>query len=112
MVQMVRQANTNFELSAIRVYQLMTVYLHVFTPQISVIKAVMHVFYWKLKGSKLGSTEHSYLIYLFSHMAKKIEKRTAIGYLPISYQVMGLMCKRQISIPVYLPAGTSILINI
>ena len=25
---------------------------------------------------------------------------------------MGLMCKRQISIPIYLPAGTSILMNV
>lgn len=34
------------------------------------------------------------------------------GYLPINYQIMGLMCKRQISIPVYLSAGTSIMVNV
>ena len=32
--------------------------------------------------------------------------------MPIKYQMMALMCKRQISIPVYLPVGNSILIRV
>lgn len=42
----------------------------------------------------------------------KLQKKIVVGYLPISYQVMGLMCKRQISVPVYLCSGTSILVNV
>ena len=109
---MLRQANTSYELSAIRIYQLMTVYLHVFNPELDVLKASLHIFYWKLKGKTLGLTESTYLMYLFSCIVRKVQKRTAVGYLPFSYQIMGLMCKRQISIPVYLPAGTSVLMNV
>jgi hypothetical protein len=43
---------------------------------------------------------------------RKVKKKSVVGYLPISYQIMGLMCKRQISIPVYLPTGNSILIKV
>lgn len=45
-------------------------------------------------------------------LLRKIKKKVSVGYLPISYQIMGLMCKRQISIPVYLPTGNSILIKV
>lgn len=45
-------------------------------------------------------------------MIRKIENPPAIGYMPIKYQMMALMCKRQISIPVYLPIGNSILIRV
>jgi hypothetical protein len=45
-------------------------------------------------------------------MIRKIENPPIIGYMPIKYQMMALMCKRQISIPVYLPVGNSILIRV
>lgn len=45
-------------------------------------------------------------------MIRKIENPPIIGYMPIKYQMMALMCKRQISIPVYLPIGNSILIRV
>ena len=45
-------------------------------------------------------------------MIRKIESPPVIGYMPIKYQMMALMCKRQISIPVYLPIGNSILITV
>ncbi len=45
-------------------------------------------------------------------MIRKIESPPIIGYMPIKYQMMALMCKRQISIPVYLPIGNSILIRV
>lgn len=60
----------------------------------------------------MGVSEREYLRYIFSFIMRKIRKKSAIGYLPISYQVMGLMCKRQISIPVYLPTGNSILVKV
>ena len=45
-------------------------------------------------------------------MIRKIESPPVIGYMPIKYQMMALMCKRQISIPVYRPIGNSILIRV
>ncbi len=45
-------------------------------------------------------------------MLRRIENPPIIGYMPIKYQMMALMCKRQISIPVYLPVGNSILIRV
>lgn len=32
--------------------------------------------------------------------------------MPIKYQIMALMCKRKISLPVYLPIGSSVLIRV
>lgn len=45
-------------------------------------------------------------------MLRRIDNPPMIGYMPIKYQMMALMCKRQISIPVYLPVGNSILIRV
>lgn len=112
MVQMVRQSNTSYELTAIRIYQLMVVFLHVFNPSTDSLKATLNLFYTKLNTNKLGNSERGYLTYLFSFAAKKLAKRAVVGYIPIEYQIMGLLCKRQISVPVYLSTGTSVLINI
>jgi hypothetical protein len=32
--------------------------------------------------------------------------------MPIKYQMMALMCKRKISLPIYLPIGSSVLIRV
>lgn len=32
--------------------------------------------------------------------------------MPIKYQMMALMCKRRISVPVYLPIGSSVLVRV
>ena len=45
-------------------------------------------------------------------MLRRIDNPPAISYMPIKYQLMALMCKRQISIPVYLPVGNSILVRV
>ena len=52
------------------------------------------------------------MLYVFSIIIQKLKKKTYIGYLPINYQIMGVMCKRQISIPVYLSIGNSIIIRV
>lgn len=57
MVQLLRQSTTSYELSAIRVYQTMAVFLHVYNPQQDILKATLHLYYWKLKNKKLGNTE-------------------------------------------------------
>ena len=45
-------------------------------------------------------------------MLRRIDNPPSIGYMPIKYQLMALMCKRQISVPVYLPVGNSILVRV
>lgn len=90
----------------------MAAFLHVYSPADELLRATLNFYYWKLQGKKLGVSEGEYLRYIFSIISRKIKKRMTIGYLPISYQIMGLMCKRQISIPVYLPTGNSILIKV
>lgn len=40
-------------------------------------------------------------------MIRKLEKNSEVGYMPIKYQIMALMCKRMISIPIYLSIGSS-----
>jgi hypothetical protein len=112
-VQLIRQANSTYELSAIRNYQAMAVFLHVYNLSEDMLRATLNFYYWKLQNKKLGVSEHEYLRYIFSILLRKAKKKNSpIGYLPISYQIMGLMCKRQISIPVYLPTGNSILVKV
>jgi hypothetical protein len=74
--------------------------------------AVLFLFNKKLSDGKCSEKEEDYLRYLFKKMIRKIENPPVIGYMPIKYQMMALMCKRQISIPVYLPIGNSILIRV
>jgi hypothetical protein len=76
------------------------------------LKATLHIFYWKLSSGKVGKVESEYLVYVFNCLGRKVQKKIIVGYLPISFQVMGLLCKRQISVPLYLPSGTSILVNV
>lgn len=40
-------------------------------------------------------------------MVRKYLHKTDIGFMPIKYQVMALMCKKMISVPIYLPVGSS-----
>lgn len=57
MVQMIRQSTTKYELTAIRIYQAMAVFLHVYNPQTEILKATLHILYWKLIKDKMGKTE-------------------------------------------------------
>ena len=45
-------------------------------------------------------------------MIRKIEKPHGVGYMPIKYQIMALMSKRQISVPIYFPIGNSALVKV
>ena len=90
----------------------MAVYLHIYVPDQDFLMAVLFLFNKKLHEGKSSEKEEDYLRYLFKKMIRKIESPPVIGYMPIKYQMMALMCKRQISIPVYLPIGNSILIRV
>jgi hypothetical protein len=68
--------------------------------------------FFKLEDKQTGASEKEYLRYIFKKITRKLQRRSIIGYLPIGYQIMGLMCKRQISIPVYLTTGNSILVRV
>lgn len=90
----------------------MAVFLHIYIPEQDFIMAGLYLFYKKLQDNKNSEKEEEYLRYLFKKMLRRIENPPIIGYMPIKYQMMALMCKRQISIPVYLPVGNSILIRV
>jgi hypothetical protein len=111
-LQLVKQSYTTHELAAIRIYQSLAVFLHIYIPDQDFLMAVLYLFNKKLHEGKSSEKEEDYLRYLFKKMIRKIENPPIIGYMPIKYQMMALMCKRQISIPVYLPIGNSILIRV
>ncbi len=111
-LQLIKQSSTDQELAAIRVYQSLAVFLHIYIPDQDFIFAGLYLFYRRLQDNKNSEKEEEYLRYLFKKMLRRIENPPMIGYMPIKYQMMALMCKRQISIPVYLPVGNSILIKV
>jgi hypothetical protein len=45
-------------------------------------------------------------------MIRKILKPYKVGYMPIKYQLMALMSKKQISIPIYFPIGNNITLKV
>ncbi len=50
--------------------------------------------------------------YLCKKMIRKILKPYTVGYMPIKYQLMALMSKKQISIPIYFPIGNNITLKV
>ena len=111
-LQLIKQTNTEHELAAIRVYQSMAVFLHIYAPDQDFLLAGLYTFYLRLKDNKNSEKEDEYLRYLFKKMLRRIDNPPTIGYMPIKYQMMALICKQQISIRVYLPVGNSILIRV
>lgn len=52
-MQLIRQANSSAELSAIRNYQAMAVFLHVYNPSEDLLRATLNLYYHKL-NKKMG----------------------------------------------------------
>lgn len=73
--------------------------------------AALHLFFMKISQKKFHEKEEEFLRYLYKKIIRKIEKPHGVGYMPIKYQIMALMSKRQISIPIYLPIGSNILVK-
>lgn len=90
----------------------MAVYLHIYVPDQDFVYAGLYITYRRLQDQKYSEKEEEYLRYLFRKMLRRIDNPPSIGYMPIKYQLMALMCKRQISIPIYLPVGNSILVRV
>ena len=111
-LQLIKQTNSIHEIASIHVYQSMAVFLHIYVPDQDFVLAGLYIFYRRLQDNKNSEKEDEYLRYLFKKMLKKIDNPPTIRCMPIKYQMMALMCKRQISIPVYLPVGNSILIRV
>ena len=111
-LQLVKQSNTQYELGSIRIYQSLAVFLHIYLPDADFLTAGLFVCYQRLHEGKNSDKQEEYLRYLFKKMLRKLESPPIIGYMPIKYQIMALMCKRQISLPVYLPVGNSILVRV
>lgn len=90
----------------------MAVFLHIYTPDSDFLLAGLNLYFQKLNEEKHSDKEGEYIRYLFKKMLRKIDNPPIIGYMPIKYQMMALMCKRQISVPIYLPIGNSVLIRV
>jgi hypothetical protein len=71
--QFIKQQNTKSELSAIRIYQLMTIYVHIFKPDDAFIYSALNIFYSKLTIANPNKKENEYLQYLFPRLLKLVE---------------------------------------
>ena len=111
-LQLLKQSNNPQELAAIRIYQSMAVFLHIYVPDQDFVYAGLFIINKRIQELKFSDKEEDYLRYLFRKMLRRIDNPPAISYMPIKYQLMALMCKRQISIPIYLPVGNSILVRV
>ena len=92
--------------------QAMTVFLHIYTPDSEFLMSGLNFFFKKLSGNLYTEKQYEYVSYIFQKILRKINRPSNINYMPIKYQMMALMCKRMISIPVYLSVGNSILIRV
>lgn len=45
-------------------------------------------------------------------MLRKLERPAGIAYMPVKYQMIALMCRRKITVPVFLPIGDRVFLNI
>lgn len=111
-LQLIRQSNSDNELSSVRVIQTMAVFLHIYSPDNDFLMAGLNFFFKKLTENSFSEKQVEYINYVFKKIIRKMEHTTSICYMPIKYQMMALMCKRQISVPVYLSVGNSILIRV
>ena len=57
MIQLLRQSSTKADLVAIRIYQTMVAFIHVFNPSEEIIKVSLNIFYNKLKDKHLGASQ-------------------------------------------------------
>lgn len=57
MIQLLRQSSTKSELVAIRIYQTMVAFIHVFNPTEEIINVSLNLFYKKLKDKNLGTSQ-------------------------------------------------------
>ena len=112
LLQLLRQSNSTNELNSVRILQTLAVFLHIYTPDHDFLLAALHFFFKKLAEKSYTPKQSDYACYIFKKMIRKINHSTPISYMPIKYQMMALMCKRQISVPVYLAVGNSILIRV
>lgn len=90
----------------------MAVFLHIYTPDSDFLMAGLNFFLKKLNDKNFSEKQTEYINYVFKKILRKLDYSTQINYMPIKYQMMALMCKRQISVPVYLSVGNSILIRV
>ena len=90
----------------------MAVFLHIYTPDNDFLMAGLNFYFKKLTEKGFSEKQTEYVNYVFKKIMRKVEFSNSISYMPIKYQMMALMCKRQISVPVYLSVGNSILIRV
>ncbi len=90
----------------------MSVFLHIYTPDEDFLYAGLSIYFKKLDSKKIIGKQQEFLKYLCKKMIRKILKPYKVGYMPIKYQLMALMSKKQISIPIYFPIGNNITLKV
>lgn len=90
----------------------MSVFLHIYTPDNDFLLAALNFFFKKLAENHYTEKQNEYVRYNFKKIIRKLERAVNINYMPIKYQMMALMSKRKISVPVYLPVGNSMLAKV
>lgn len=95
-----------------RTLQAASVFLHIFTPDRDFLLAGLRFFFDKLAEQRFSEKQNEYLKYIFRKMLRKIERQSTPAYMPIRYQLMALMCRRKITVPVYLSIGNSVLLRV
>ena len=90
----------------------MSVFLHIYSPDNDFLYAALNFFFKKLAENNYTDKQNEYVRYVFKKIIRKIERSININYMPIKYQMMALMSKRKISVPVYLSVGNSMLAKV
>ena len=112
LLQLIKQSNTEAELASVRILQTMSVFLHIYTPDSDFLLAALNFFFKKLAEDHYTEKQNEYIRYIYKKILRKMERTVSINYMPIKYQMMALMSKRKISVPVYLPVGNSMLAKV
>lgn len=112
LLQLVKQSNTESELASVRILQTMSVFLHIYSPDNDFLLATLNFYFKKLAENHYTQKQNEYARYVFKKIIRKLDRSTNINYMPIKYQLMALMSKRKISVPVYLPVGNSMLAKV
>lgn len=74
--------------------------------------AALHFYFKKMNDKNYTEKQRDFTCYIFKKLIRKVMNSITINYMPIKYQIMALMCKRQITVPVYLAVGNSILARV
>ncbi len=111
-VQILRQMRNSNELNCMRIYQTLAVYLHIFLIDKDYLLAAAYIIYEDLLKDIFYKKLTDMMNYCMKKLLRKIESAMQIYYFPVRYQLSALICKKQITVPLYLPIGDYVLFEI